>query len=168
MAVTTPFASIVAILSFEDDQVTVRLLASPGCTSAVICCVSPISKVVFAGDTVIISTNIVGGFTPREAFPCTPLPSLAVAVIVTVPAATAVANPFWSTVATSVSEEVQSSPWSVAVVGVISATYCTDAPISSIRLSGVNTICSTGMETALTSTVTEALSSLPTLPSFIV
>jgi len=98
-AVTRPFASTVATALLFEDQVTVRPVSTVPLTSvsvAVNCCVgvTPSTRLAVGGVTVTVLTG--ASVTVIEDVPV--FVSL-VAVMVVVPAATAVTNPFTSTVA---------------------------------------------------------------------
>ena len=105
-AVTLPFWSTVATLVLLDDQLRVLFVALVGCTVAV--SVSELPLLIVA-DVWLSVMELTGTLTVTRQDALTPEPSVAVAVMVALPATFAVTLPFWSTVATLMSLDDQLS-----------------------------------------------------------
>jgi hypothetical protein len=100
-AVTTPAVVTVATAVLLDAHVTVRATPGSASTFATSCSVCPASNVALLGDTVTLRTWFAGAVTFNAAAAFLFASAVDVAMIDDVPAATAVANPVASTVATA-------------------------------------------------------------------
>ena len=127
LAVTRPELPTVATFVLSDDHVTLLSVASLGYTVADSCLVSPIYKVAVE---VLRDMLVTGFFTVTEQVAFTPLPSLALQVIVAVPAALAVTRPELLTVATFVLLDDHVTLLSVALLGYTVAVSCFVFPTS--------------------------------------
>ena len=157
-AVTLPSASTVATASSEVLHATDLSVASSGATVAASVASSPstISRVSLS--TVTPSTGMTFASTVTSHFAVFP-PSVVVAVIVAVPAATAVTLPFSSTVATFSSEVLHANVLSEASSGATVAVSVASSPSTMERVSLSTVMPETGMTFA--STVTSHFAVFP-------
>ena len=127
-AVTLPFSSTVAMLLSDEVHTTVLSVVLSGETVAVSCSFAPIRSSISVLFKLTASTSLGSTVTLHSAFT---LPQLA--VIVALPIATAVTLPFASTVATLLSDDVQTTVLSVALSGDTVAINCSVPPIRSSK-----------------------------------
>jgi hypothetical protein len=168
-AVTTPAAVIVAVVVFDELQVTVevRFCVDPSLyvPVAVNCVRVPSGTEAFAGVTAIESST--GAVTVNVVVPVTPL---TVAVIVVVPCFKAVANPPAAIVANVVFDEAQAAvEVRIAVdpsLYVPSAENCSVRPAATDDVSGATAIDTSVGTTAVT--VSEAVPDTPFIVAVIV
>ena len=118
IAFTTPFAETVAIFLLLDVQLNVLLVADAGATVAVRVLLLPSVIVSVATESLI---EVTGCFTVILHLAYLPLPSLAFAVIYTVPTLTAFTTPFEETVAILLFDDDHRIPLYVAFFGAIEA-----------------------------------------------
>ena len=102
IAFTTPFAETVATFLLLDVQLNVLLVADAGATVAVRVLLLPSVIVSVAAESLI---EVTGCFTVILHLAYLPLPSIAFAVIYTVPTLTAFTTPFEETVAILLSDD---------------------------------------------------------------
>ena len=130
-AVTTPLSLTVATDSLSELHVTLLFVAFDGETVAVSAAVPPMFRLTVSGDrltpvtaiTLLLTVTVHVAFFPPQ-----------VAVIVALPAFTAVTTPFWSTVATDFFEVVQVTVLSVALSGLTVAVRVPVSPSVNVRL----------------------------------
>ena len=129
LPVTLPAVSIVAIVGLLLDHVTVLLSALTGAAVAASVIVLPTCTAVKP----LIVMETTGCVTVISLLPTISLPSVAVALIVAVPAATPVTTPLVLTVATAVFSLDQVTVFVVAPVGVIVAVSVTVLPFTTVE-----------------------------------
>ena len=142
-AVTLPFESTVATDVFDELQLTVLSVALSGFTVAVSVVLSPSvsESSVLSSDTLSTATvdEDASLTVTAQVADCSP----ALAVIVALPAFTAVTFPFESTVATDVFDELQLTVLSVALSGFTVAFRLADSPSVKLKLVLSNDMLST-------------------------
>ena len=131
-AVTSPFASTVAMFSSEEVHARLLFVAFSGATLAFNANVSPSVSVCSVALSVMPSTSTTGAFTFMVHLAETLLPSVALTVMVAVPSLTAVTSPFASTVAMFSSEEVHARLLFDALAGSTLAVRFTVSPSSRV------------------------------------
>ena len=154
-AVTTPSMETEATEVSEDDQITDLSVASSGVIVAVSIAFSPSVRVRSDWLIEMPVTSIIFGFTVTEQEAERPLEE--VAVIVLVPALTAVTTPDSETEATELSEDDQITDLSVASSGVIIAVSLAFSPSVRVRSDLLIEIPVTAIMFGLTVTAHEAV-----------
>ena len=141
---TMPSLSTVATAVLLLVQVRLLSVALAGATVAVSCSWRPSATLEDVADRVTPVTATCAALTVRVMLPETLLPPLALAVMVTVPAATAVTRPSLLTVATAALLLVQLRLLSVASVGATVAVSCSCCPTSRVLVPALTLTAVTG------------------------